>query len=83
MRKAIETVMKLAGVSLRDAIALAARNPARIGRIASRQRGLNTGERADFTRFRYDEAANEIEVLETYLNGSLVYSSAQPSLAGR
>jgi hypothetical protein len=37
-------------------------------------------------RFRYDEAANEIEVLQTYLNGSLVYSSAEsvlPAANGR
>jgi len=86
MCKAIEKAMELAGVGLRDAITLAARNPARIGRIASRQRGLNTGERADLVRFRYDEAANEIEVLQTYLNGWLVYSSAEsvlPAANGR
>jgi N-acetylglucosamine-6-phosphate deacetylase len=83
MCRAIENVMGLAGVSLGGAITLATRNPARIGRMASRQRGLNTGERADLVRFRYDEAANQIEVLETYLNGSLVYSGAQPVLRSR
>jgi len=72
--------MKLAGVNLSGAITLATRNPARIGRIASRQRGLNTGERADLVRFRYDEATNEIAILQTYLNGSLVYSGAQPAV---
>jgi N-acetylglucosamine-6-phosphate deacetylase len=83
MCQAIENVMQLAGVPLTGAVTLATRNPARIGRIASRQRGLNTGERADLVRFRYDEAANQIEVLETYLNGSLVYSGAQPVLPDR
>jgi len=80
MCQAIENVMKLAGVNLSGAITLATRNPARIGRIASRQRGLNTGERADLVRFRYDEATNEIAILQTYLNGSLVYSGAQPAV---
>lgn len=76
MCKAIENAMRLAGLSLIEAITLATRNPARIGRIASRQRGLNTGERADLVRFHYEEATNRIEVLETYLSGALVYSDA-------
>jgi N-acetylglucosamine-6-phosphate deacetylase len=81
MCQAIENAIQLAGVTLSEAIILATRNPARIGRIASRQRGLNTGERADLVRFGYDAAANKIEVLQTYLNGSPVYSSAQSRTA--
>lgn len=78
MDRAIENVMRVAGVTLCEAITLASRNPARIGRISSRQRGLNPGDRADLVRFRYDQAAGKVEVLETYLNGSLVYSSGRP-----
>jgi len=73
MHRAITNVMKTAGLSLRDAISLATRNPARIGRVAYRQRGLNPGDRADLVRFRYDEATNEITVLETYLSGHQVF----------
>jgi N-acetylglucosamine-6-phosphate deacetylase len=69
MDRAIENVMKLAGLRLRDAVTLATRNPARVGRIPYRQRGLNTGERADLVRFRYDEAAGKIDVLETFADG--------------
>ena len=69
--------MQLAGVSLREAIAMATRNPARVGRIASRQRGLNTGERADLVRFRYHDARQEIQVIETYFGGRQVYLSAR------
>jgi N-acetylglucosamine-6-phosphate deacetylase len=69
MDRAIENVMKLAGLRLRDAVTLATRNPARVGRIPYRQRGLNTGERADLVRFRYDEAAGKIEVLEIFADG--------------
>jgi N-acetylglucosamine-6-phosphate deacetylase len=83
MCQAIENAIQLAGVTLSEAIILATRNPARIGRIASRQRGLNTGERADLVRFGYDAAANKIEVLQTYLNGSPVYSSAQSRTVNR
>jgi len=73
MDRAIQNVMQLAGVSLREAIAMATRNPARVGRIASRQRGLNAGERGDLVRFRHDDARKEIQVIETYLGGRQVY----------
>jgi len=73
MDRAISVVMREAGLSLRDAVSLATRNPARVGRIASRQRGLVPGERADLVRFRYDEATYQIQVLETYLNGEKVF----------
>lgn len=68
MDRAIENVMRIAGLTLREAIPLATRNPARIGRIASRQRGLNPGERADLVRFRVG-AAGEIHVVETFVGG--------------
>jgi N-acetylglucosamine-6-phosphate deacetylase len=76
MDHAIQNVMRLAGVTLPEAVSMATRNPARIGRIASRRRGLTAGERADLVRFRYDDVRKEIEVLETYLGGRQVYSSA-------
>lgn len=76
MDRAVGNVMRLAGVSLRDAVTMAARNPARAGRIALRQRGLAVGERADLLRFRYHEDAQEIEVLETYVNGERVFRAA-------
>ena len=74
MDRAIHNVMEMADVSLRDAVSLATRNPARIGRIAGRQRGLAPGGRGDVVRFRFDEASKEIEILETYLAGRRVYS---------
>lgn len=73
MHRAIEAVIREAGLSLRDAVSLATRNPARIGRIPSRQRGLLPGERADLVRFRYDKSTHQVEVLETYLNGQQVF----------
>jgi N-acetylglucosamine-6-phosphate deacetylase len=73
MDRAIQNVMQLGGVNLRDAVAMATRNPARVGRIASRQRGLNTGQRADLVRFRYDDARKEIQIIETYFGGRQVY----------
>jgi N-acetylglucosamine-6-phosphate deacetylase len=72
MDRALENVMRMAGLNLREAITLATRNPARVGRIASRQRGLNPGERADLVRFRYAPDTHEITVLETFLAGRRV-----------
>ncbi|HUA18295.1 MAG TPA: amidohydrolase family protein [Bryobacteraceae bacterium] len=73
MDQAIANVTKLAGLTLRDAVALATRNPARVGRIASRQRGLNPGQAADLVRFSH--AQDQITILETYLNGERVFTS--------
>ena len=76
MHQALSNVMRLGGIGLREAITLATRNPARIGRIPNRQRGLNTGERADLVRFRFDEASLEVGVLETFFAGKRVFQSA-------
>lgn len=76
MNRAIENVIRQAHLSLRDAVLLATRNPARLGRISSRQRGLASGERADLVRFRFDEPTHQIEILETYLNGQCVFRAS-------
>jgi N-acetylglucosamine-6-phosphate deacetylase len=74
MDQAISNVIRTAGLSLREAVTLATRNPARVGRVPSRQRGLNPGERADMVRFRLNEATGQLEILETLLNGQLVFN---------
>lgn len=71
MDQAIANVMRTAGLSLREAVTLATRNPARVGRIASRQRGLNPGDRADLVLFRFDQG--RLTILQTYLNGERVF----------
>ena len=76
MNHAIGNLMRLTGLSLREAVTLATRNPARVGRIPNRQRGINTGERADLVRFRFDEATKDIRVIETYLSGEPVFRAA-------
>jgi predicted amidohydrolase YtcJ len=63
-------------VSLPEAISMATRNPARVGRIAGRQRGLTSGDRADLVLFRFDEATKQITVLETIAGGRTVYEAA-------
>jgi len=75
MDRAIQNVMQLEGVTLGEAVSMATRNPARVGRIAARRRGLSTGERADLVRFHYNDARREIQVIETYFGGRQVYLS--------
>jgi N-acetylglucosamine-6-phosphate deacetylase len=72
MDRAIENAMRIGGVSLTEAIAMATVNPARVARIRSRQRALNPGERADLVRFRVDDGRVTIE--ETWMSGKRVFS---------
>ena len=72
MDAAISNVMKAAGLSLTEAIAMATVNPARVGRIGGRIRGLRAGDRADVVRFRMEDG--RMRVLETYLGGELVFA---------
>jgi N-acetylglucosamine-6-phosphate deacetylase len=72
MDAAISNVMRFAGVSLTEAIAMATVNPARVGRIGGRVRGLRTGDRSDVVRFRMEEG--RLRVIETYMGGQQVFS---------
>jgi N-acetylglucosamine-6-phosphate deacetylase len=76
MDRGVENLMRLAGLPLRDAIAMAARNPARIGRIANRQRGLSPGERADIVQFAFDPVEGSVAVRKTWISGRLVWEES-------
>ncbi len=76
MDRAISNAVRLGRLSLREAIAMATVNPARVGRIAGRQRGLSPGEKADFVRFRWTEEAAALEIIETVVAGQRVFSRA-------
>jgi N-acetylglucosamine-6-phosphate deacetylase len=76
MDDAIGNVVRMGGVSLPEAISMAARNPARIGRIAGRQRGLTPGDRADLVLFGWHPATQGVEVLETIVSGRSVWRAA-------
>ena len=72
MDTAISNAMRVAGLSLTEAVAMATVNPARVGRIGGRMRGLRSGDRADVVRFRVEDG--RIRVLETYLSGQRVFA---------
>jgi N-acetylglucosamine-6-phosphate deacetylase len=69
MDQAIANVMRWAGVSLAEAVTMATKNAARVGRIAGRLRGLQAGERADLVRFRMEDGA--LHVMETFIVGQV------------
>ena len=75
MDRGVENLVRICGLSLAEAVTLATRNPARAGRVAGRQRGLEAGERADIVEFDYDPDAKRIAVKRTWLDGELVYEA--------
>jgi N-acetylglucosamine-6-phosphate deacetylase len=74
MDHAVRNVMRLAGVSLAEAVAMATTNPARAGRVPGRQRGIQTGDRADLVRFSISTHGGDIQIEETYVSGQRVFS---------
>lgn len=73
MDRAVENVMRLAGVSVLEAVTMATINPARVGRISGRLRGLLPGQRADLVRFQMEDGG--VRVMETYVSGRRVYQA--------
>jgi N-acetylglucosamine-6-phosphate deacetylase len=76
MHNGVENLMRLAGLSLSEAVTMATTNPARTGRIAGRTEGLARGQRADIVEFDFDSDQKRIDIRKTYLGGKLVYQSA-------
>ena len=75
MDRAIGNAVRLGGISLREALAMATVNAARAGRIAGRRRGLTPGEKADLVVYRWDESSSQLKVVETILGGSPVFKA--------
>lgn len=75
MDQGVGNLMRMCGLTLSEALTMATRNPARVGRVPLRQRGLQPGERADVVEFSYDKTAKSIQVLKTWLDGELVYKA--------
>jgi len=73
MDRGVEFLMKLARLSLAEAITLATTNPARAGRIAGRLRGIQPGEKADLVEFDFDPQTTALSVRRTWLAGRVVF----------
>jgi N-acetylglucosamine-6-phosphate deacetylase len=75
MDVAIGNTVRYAHVTLREAVVMATQNPARVGRIAGRQRGIVPGEKADLVIFTWDSDAYALHVKETIVAGISVYKA--------
>jgi N-acetylglucosamine-6-phosphate deacetylase len=71
MDRAIENVMRVAGLSLSQAVTLATTNPARVGKVRGRLKGLQRGERADVVRFRFVDG--RMEVVDAWVSGRNIF----------
>ncbi len=76
MDDGIGNVIRMAGIGLVEALAMATRNPARVGRIGGRQRGLVPGDRADLVLFHWDDATKKVTPIETIVGGETVWKQA-------
>jgi N-acetylglucosamine-6-phosphate deacetylase len=75
MDHAIANTVRLASVSLSQALAMATTNAARVGRIAGRLRGLAPGEKADLVRFSWNRDQFSLNVTETIVAGISVHKA--------
>ena len=68
MRRGVENLMRIAGLSLGDAIRMATTNPARAGKVPGRAGGLVAGDRADIIQFRWN-GTGEFEITSVWISG--------------
>jgi N-acetylglucosamine-6-phosphate deacetylase len=76
MHEGVENLMKLAGLSLADAVRMATVNAAVAGKVPARSKGLAVGERADFVQFRFDPDRKKIGIVATWVDGKQVYRAS-------
>lgn len=69
--RGIDNLMRMADLSLADAVRMATVNAARAGAVPGRAAGLAPNDRADFTLFRLNPG---VEIVETWVSGRRVYS---------
>ena len=72
MHRGVENLMRLAGLSLAEAIRMATINPARAGKVPARAQALVPGAPADIVQFRL-APSQSIEITATWLAGHQVF----------
>jgi N-acetylglucosamine-6-phosphate deacetylase len=75
MDRGVENLMRIAGLSLTDAVSMATTNAARAGRVPGRAAGLVPGDRADLIQYRFNPSELAISIEATYLSGDKVYQA--------
>ena len=75
MDRGVENLMRIAGLSLADAVRMATTNAARAGRVPGRTAGLVPGDRADIIQYQFNSSDLTIAVKATYVSGENVYQA--------
>jgi N-acetylglucosamine-6-phosphate deacetylase len=73
MDRGVENLMRIAGLSLPDAVSMATTNAARAGRVPGRAAGLVPGDRADLIQFSFNKSDLTISIKSTYVSGQKVF----------
>jgi N-acetylglucosamine-6-phosphate deacetylase len=74
--RGVENLMRIAGLSLADAVSMATTNAARAGRVPGRTAGLVPGDRADIIEYSFNPEHKSISIKATYLSGERVFQAA-------
>jgi N-acetylglucosamine-6-phosphate deacetylase len=75
MHRGVENLMRLAGLSLADAVRMATVNPGRAGKVPGRSQGLVAGAPADIAQFRLTPSG-QIEMVATWVGGVRVFPAS-------
>jgi N-acetylglucosamine-6-phosphate deacetylase len=73
MDRGVENLMRIAGLSLADAVGMATTNAARAGHVPGRAAGLAPGDRADLIEFFFNQSDLSITIHSTYVSGAKVF----------
>lgn len=73
MDRGIENLMRIAGLSLAEAVSMATTNAARAGGVPGRSAGLVPGDRADVIEYSFNKQDSSICIKATYVSGKQVY----------
>jgi N-acetylglucosamine-6-phosphate deacetylase len=73
MDRGVENLMRIAGLSLADAVTMATTNAARAGRVPGRTKGLVPGDRADIIEYVFNKSDLSITIQSTYISGEKFY----------
>ena len=75
MDRGVENLMRIAHLSLKDAIRMATTNAAQAGGVPGRTMGLAPGERADLIQYDFNSSDLSITIKATYVSGEQVYEA--------
>ena len=75
MDRGVENLMRIAGLNLADAVAMATTNAARAGRVPGRTKGLVPGDRADIIEYNFNKSDLTISIQSIYISGNKLYSA--------